>query len=759
MGIKKEQSKKKNTFTSLLSPKTIVSVNHIGTLVALNSIRQLFFIISASAPIPDRVPPFSFTLASHAQRQPTMASNPSEMAPKSDPSAAIAQEILVKSLADFRFQPRSGSLNMKRLSSVNVDNIKRLNNTDHLSNIIKRTNVIGAELDAEDFDFISGDLLVKVFKLTQMSLEVNEHKIRVLSTELNKLNRSYQIKKADLKKSEKNLMSRDEEVAMLRDELYHCKEELKMAKENNHSSGITTPIDASLFPSQERRVITSAVDSTSLPRIPSSSTAITAMASNTTTTMLQPQPLSEEKLPNEIKLHVVSPSHGLHIPLTVESTISIRNLQNKVMSKCIITTDAAPLSAVTSRNPRDMLLDFYHTHNPTKVNEVDKLLVKYAGNEVQMCLNLAKKYNKDPSTFGITTQVPKIAPALGGAGGVNFEEFRLHYKGEELPLTGTLEESQVVDESVLVILPISPPNQPTEGNTSSTSNAIEAKLDKIKSMLEHVAITLENQAATQEDLPMTETASCDNISADTSSMDPSLGVNDEQQATTDNEVEASQTEKTGLKVDTAAANEEATSEEWPFGLNFDTYHPPSEIKVTSVTAEVEDSPFVASNSTPNETVKESELQSSPRNVDICDCDEGEVCDECIVASPTSAEAVVTPFVNHDVQEVDGEDPAKPTKSVAEQFTFSEFDTVEYEYSCDKSESEPLQITAASGPSDTDDLQTIEMSLEEFTQTSTKGEKKKKNRFGWKKGEKKKKTKFTSKWKSLKNGKKATPMDF
>jgi hypothetical protein len=432
------------------------------------------------------------------------------------------------------------------------------------------------------------------------------------------------------------------------------------------------------------------------------------------------------------------------------------------MSKCII-TDTAPLPAPEvaaakfgGRNHRNMLLDFYHTHNPTKVNEVDKVLAKYAGNEEQMFLNLAKKYNKDPSIFGITTQAPKTTPAFGGAGdGVDFEEFRLHYKGEELPLTGTLEESQVVDESVLVILPISSPKQPTERYTSSTSNAIESKLDEIKSMLEHVTITLENQAATQEDLPVTETASCDNISGGMSSMEPSLGANHKQQATTttDNEVEATQTEKTELKVDTAAANEEATSEEWPFGLNFDTYHPPTEIKVTqSVAAEVEDSPFVASGSTPSETVKDSGLQSSPKNVDTCDCDDKEVCDD--VASPTSAEAVVTPLVNHDVQ-VDGED--------AQQFTFSEFDTVEYEYSCDKSESEPLQIAAAKEStltSDTD-LQTIEMSLEEFTQTSTtKGEKKKMGRFGWKKGEKKKKkTKFTSKWKSLKNGKKATPMDF
>lgn len=67
------------------------------------------------------------------------------------------------------------------------------------------------------------------------------------------------------------------------------------------------------------------------------------------------------------------------------------------------------------RNPRDMLYEFYKTYNPTKVNEVDKLMAKYAGNEEQLFSNLAKKYNKDPSIFGISaTQTPtNTTPAFG----------------------------------------------------------------------------------------------------------------------------------------------------------------------------------------------------------------------------------------------------------------------------------------------------------------------------------------------------------
>lgn len=53
---------------------------------------------------------------------------------------------------------------------------------------------------------------------------------------------------------------------------------------------------------------------------------------------------------------------------------------------------------------RDMLQEFYQTHNPAKLTEIDKVLEMYAGKEEQLFLNLAKKYNVHPSIFGIATQ-------------------------------------------------------------------------------------------------------------------------------------------------------------------------------------------------------------------------------------------------------------------------------------------------------------------------------------------------------------------
>lgn len=67
-----------------------------------------------------------------------------------------------------------------------------------------------------------------------------------------------------------------------------------------------------------------------------------------------------------------------------------------------------PPVTIGGRNPRDILLQFYQQHNPNKVGEVDRLLAKYQGNEEQLFRNLAKRYNLDPSMFGLPS-----TPALG----------------------------------------------------------------------------------------------------------------------------------------------------------------------------------------------------------------------------------------------------------------------------------------------------------------------------------------------------------
>jgi len=67
------------------------------------------------------------------------------------------------------------------------------------------------------------------------------------------------------------------------------------------------------------------------------------------------------------------------------------------------------------KSTRELLLAFYQQHNPTKVSEVDKVLVKYAGQEEQMFRNLAKKYNVDPTLFGLKSAA---AGSFGQSGGL-----------------------------------------------------------------------------------------------------------------------------------------------------------------------------------------------------------------------------------------------------------------------------------------------------------------------------------------------------
>jgi hypothetical protein len=68
------------------------------------------------------------------------------------------------------------------------------------------------------------------------------------------------------------------------------------------------------------------------------------------------------------------------------------------------------------KSPRELLTTFYEQRNPDKLGEVDKVLQKYRGNEEQMFRNLAKKYNLDPSVFGLSS-TPAPTGGFGGSPG------------------------------------------------------------------------------------------------------------------------------------------------------------------------------------------------------------------------------------------------------------------------------------------------------------------------------------------------------
>jgi len=80
------------------------------------------------------------------------------------------------------------------------------------------------------------------------------------------------------------------------------------------------------------------------------------------------------------------------------------------------TVGSNPSSKFGGRNPRDILVSFYQSKNPSKINDVDKVLMKYAGKEEQLFINLAKKYNLDPSMFGVSAPLAPSAPSFGSPG-------------------------------------------------------------------------------------------------------------------------------------------------------------------------------------------------------------------------------------------------------------------------------------------------------------------------------------------------------
>ena len=226
------------------------------------------------------------------------------------PAANYAENLIDERLGGFRFQQREGALNMKAISSADVSQIVERGDYKALRLLLNTTNIINADVSGEDFDFHSSDFLVKLFQTCQLSLELSHTTNDTLMTELYS-------KATEAVLSAKNLRIQDEAVAMLRDELYHCKKELKKKAEEQPPS--VTRIEHSMFPSQERR------------RVDSNSTDVSVEDDAAT------EPSCNDSA--EIKLHIVSPSHGLYIPLIVDETCTIRNLQNKMMARCFLFPD------------------------------------------------------------------------------------------------------------------------------------------------------------------------------------------------------------------------------------------------------------------------------------------------------------------------------------------------------------------------------------------------------------------------------------
>jgi hypothetical protein len=451
----------------------------------------------------------------------------------------------------------------------------------------------------------------------------------------------------------------------------------------------------------------------------------------------------------EIKLHIVSPSHGLYIQLIVDETCTIRNLQNKIMVRCFLGEGEV----------------------------FEQWSLYYKDQELQSTLTL-KEYqiNNDSALVILPTSLSKeIVPILP-----NTIESKLNaIKSMLNQVTHTLECQVAIQEAntELLVKGMGSCNEMLEEMLRTEAEVAE-RIGNATSKLTEIDLKSSPEANADEknvsQPEMKQTIDmeyvADHLEAKTRSDDVGQGI--------------IRHEKMELKIDTIETND-AVGDEWPFGLNFDTgVGPPTEINVTKNTAYGDEGSL--SNGTNGKTTKQPSTKTTAEDVksppDCCDCSAGEVCDECVnPPSPRSSEAVATTDTQNNVQ-VDGQqftfsafemcdecvNASSPRNSEAaattdtqnnlqvdeQQFTFSAFEdeTADYDYSCDKSDFESLQIGAKESNVVTDsDLQSIEMSLEEFALGLEASEgKKKKSRFL---------KKLTCKPRWLKSKKKATPMDF
>ena len=118
----------------------------------------------------------------------------------------------------------------------------------------------------------------------------------------------------------------DEEIATLKDELFHqnkcMRESMINTKPSAESAEPEQPvarIDASQYPSQERRPTTAPSHLEEMSSTESSTNASASAGSN-----------------NEICLHIVSSSHGLYIQMKVCDDLTVLNLKNKLASRLLL---------------------------------------------------------------------------------------------------------------------------------------------------------------------------------------------------------------------------------------------------------------------------------------------------------------------------------------------------------------------------------------------------------------------------------------
>ena len=116
----------------------------------------------------------------------------------------------------FYFQQRRGSLNLRSISRVDVDKVIRDVDIDTLQSFLE--NITFSDLGEEELRLYSDDAFLRLFQLTQLTIEYLLNVQDTLASNLDSLAQKYSRKKRELERVKLNVKERDEEVERLKRE-------------------------------------------------------------------------------------------------------------------------------------------------------------------------------------------------------------------------------------------------------------------------------------------------------------------------------------------------------------------------------------------------------------------------------------------------------------------------------------------------------------------------------------------------------------
>ena len=132
------------------------------------------------------------------------------------PSAATSYAESLLFHKSFYFQQRRGSLDLRSISRVDVERIIREVDIDTLQSFLE--NITFSDLNSEELSLYSDECFVRLFQLSQLTLEYLLNVQDTLASNLDSLAQKYSRKKRELERTKQSVADKDEEIEKLKRE-------------------------------------------------------------------------------------------------------------------------------------------------------------------------------------------------------------------------------------------------------------------------------------------------------------------------------------------------------------------------------------------------------------------------------------------------------------------------------------------------------------------------------------------------------------